>query len=91
MVVKPNAKVKGPMRLETVPGGSYAVTEHAGPYENMGATYAALCARVASGPVEGIAWDLADPPSVERYLNDPRKTKPEELRTEIWFPVTRAG
>ncbi|MFG0315564.1 MAG: GyrI-like domain-containing protein [Phycisphaerales bacterium] len=29
-----------------------------------------------------------DPPSIEVYLNDPRKTAPEELRTEIWMPVT---
>ena len=30
---------------------------------------------------------LADPPSMESYLNDPRKTAPEELRTEVWMPV----
>lgn len=91
LVVKGSPKVKGNVRLDTIRGGSYAVTEHAGSYGRLGETYAKLCARIVSAPIEGISWALAEPPSVERYLNDPRKTKEDALRTEVWFPIVRAS
>lgn len=28
---------------------------------------------------------------IEKYLNDPRKAKPEDLRTEVWTPVCAPG
>lgn len=89
LVVKGTPKVRGAVRLESVRGGSYAVTEHVGPYAGLGETYAKLCARIVSETIDGIQWGLAQPPSVERYLNDPRKTRAEELLTEVWFPVVR--
>ena len=30
---------------------------------------------------------MRDESSAERYLNDPRNTKPEDLLTEIFIPV----
>jgi len=75
------------VELRTVPACSCAVALHEGPYSLLGETYAALFARVALDTVGGRRWRLGDPPSIEQYLNDPRKTKPEDLRTEIWMPV----
>ena len=87
MVVDPNSKVKGAVELKEVKGGKYAVATHEGPYDNLGETYAGLCAAVADGAVDGRRWRLGDPPSIEVYLNDPRKTAPEDLRTEVWMPL----
>ncbi len=89
MAVKAGTKPKGEVAVRELPGGTYAVAEHVGPYDTLGRTYAGLCAAVAAGPVDGMRWSLGDPPSVEVYLNDPRKTPPEDLRTEVWMPVTR--
>jgi AraC family transcriptional regulator len=87
MVVNDKAKGKGDVQVKEVAGGAYAVTLHEGPFETIGQTYAGLCGAVASGPVEGRTWALGDPPSLEKYLTDPRRTKPEDLRTEVWMPV----
>lgn len=87
MVIKDKTKVKPPVETKDFPGGAYVVTLHEGPFDEISNTYAKLFARVASGPIDGKAWTLGDPPSLEKYLNDPRKTKPEDLRTEVWMPV----
>lgn len=88
MVVKPGTKVKAPVEMKQTPGGTYAVVMHEGPYEKFAETYAKLIGRICSGPIDGKQWKLGDPPALEKYLNDPRKTKPEDLRTEVWLPVT---
>lgn len=90
MVVGDKAKVKGDVQLQDVPGGTFCVALHEGAYERLGETYAGLCAAVCGGEVGGRRWRLGDPPSLERYLNDPRKTKPEDLRTEVWMRIERA-
>ena len=90
MVVSPGTRVKGDIQLRDVPGGTYAVTTHAGTYASMGETYAKLFAHVAEKEIAGRRFVLGTPPSLEKYLNDPRKTKPEALRTEAWMPVSPA-
>jgi AraC family transcriptional regulator len=87
MVIKDKTKVKPPVETKDFPGGAYVVTLHAGPFNEISSTYAKLFARVASGPIEGKSWTLGDPPSLEKYLKDPRKTKPEDMLTEVWMPV----
>ncbi|NQU48850.1 MAG: AraC family transcriptional regulator [Planctomycetes bacterium] len=87
MVVKPGTKVKAPLEIKEIPGGTYAVVMHEGAYKGFAGTYARLIGRICSGPIDGKQWQLGDPPALEKYLNDPRKTKPEELRTEVWLPV----
>jgi AraC family transcriptional regulator len=88
MVVDVRTKPKGDVELRDLPGGAYAVGLHEGPYERIGDSYAQLFAEVSSHPINGRTWKLGDPPALEKYLNDPRKTKPEELKTEIWMPVS---
>lgn len=85
MEIDQKAKVKGEVRAKEFAGGRYAVAVHEGPFETIGETYAGLCAAVASGAAGRVR--LGDPPSLEVYLTDPRKTKPGELRTEVWMGV----
>jgi len=52
-------------------------------YENLKVTYAQIMDWVVS---EGVG--LRDAPLFEKYLNrDPRRTKPENLSTEIYVPI----
>ncbi len=87
MVVNAKAKPKGEVQVRELEGGTFAMALHSGGYKRIGDTYARLFARVASGPIEGRTWGLGDPPTMEVYLNDPRKTKAEDLRTEVMVRV----
>ena len=87
MAVNPGTRVRGEVQLHDHPGGTYAVAVHEGPFALIGETYARLFAGVATRPLGGHLRRLGDPPSLEVYLNDPRKTEPADLRTEIWMPV----
>jgi DNA gyrase inhibitor GyrI len=66
----------------------YAAFLHVGPYENLGETYRAIFA----GWLPASGEELRDAPCYEVYLNrDPRRTKPENLRTEIHVPLREEG
>jgi effector-binding domain-containing protein len=62
-------------------GGTVASTIHVGSYRSIGRTYGALTSWVADQ-----GRQIAGPP-VEIYISDPDETPPEELRTEVRFPV----
>lgn len=82
-------RVRLPAGIEekTIAGGLYAVFLHKGSYYNLKETYAAIFA----GWVKERNVSLRDVPVVERYLNrDPRRTRPENLRTEIYIPILAA-
>ncbi|MFG0319353.1 MAG: GyrI-like domain-containing protein [Planctomycetota bacterium JB042] len=66
-----------------VEGGEYAVATHVGPYTQLEAAYDELFGRW----LPGSGRTLRDLPCYEVYLNDPRETKPEELRTAIHLPL----
>ncbi|NOY65257.1 MAG: AraC family transcriptional regulator [Nitrospirae bacterium] len=77
-------KPEGEIGVQTIPGGRYAVFLHRGPYEKFNETYGAIFSVWLPQSKES----LRDAPVFEVYLNrDPRRTKPENLRTEIWVPV----
>jgi AraC family transcriptional regulator len=67
----------------TIPAGNYAVLTHTGPYASMRAAYRWLFGDwlVRSGR------DPANGPVVEEYLNSPRETAPNDLRTLIHVPL----
>jgi AraC family transcriptional regulator len=69
--------------VQTVAGGEYATTTHAGPYNNLGHTYAELLGQWV--PRSG--RELRDVPCFEVYLNDPQSTAPEDLLTDIYAPL----
>lgn len=70
----------------TIPGGDYAVALHRGAYEDLDRTYGALGGYVAE---HGIG---RDGPIREHYLVGPDEvTRPEELRTELCWPIRSGG
>lgn len=77
-------KPEGEVGIENIAGGRYAVFLHRGPHEGLGATYDAIF----TGWLPAGGARLREAPCFEVYLNrDPRRTKPENLRTQVWVPV----
>jgi AraC family transcriptional regulator len=73
-------------RLE-IPGGLYAVHCLAGPYTRINAAVRALYTQWL--PDSGYEPD--DRPSLEHYLNSPRKVAPAALRTDLLIPIRPAN
>jgi len=79
-----NMKPAGEVGIQTIAGGRYAVFLHKGPYSTLNKTYDYIMATWY--PQSG--KKLRDLPCFELYLNrDPRRTKPENLKTEIYMPI----
>ena len=77
-------KPEGEAGIQTIAGGRYAVFLHKGPYENFSRTYDYIMAQWY--PESGERF--RDLPCFEHYLNrDPQRTKPENLRSEIYVPI----
>jgi len=73
----------GEIGVQTVAGGSYAMTTHFGPYNKLGETYSALLGQWL--PRSG--RELRKAPCFEVYLNAPDGTEPEDLITDIYAPL----
>ena len=71
----------GNIKRCTIPGGPAATTIHTGPYADIGTTYEKLTAFVKEKDLQTQSY------CYEFYLNDPGETKPEDLKTEIFFPI----
>jgi len=69
--------------IKKVQAADVAATMHKGPYDQVGATYGALAGWIAENGYEIVG------PSEEVYLSDPGKTAPDELLTEVRFPVRK--
>ncbi len=61
-----------------------AAVIHKGSYEGLPGAYEALAAWMAQHPEYRICG-----PAIDRYLNDPDTTPPEELSTGVLFPVEK--
>ena len=66
-------------------GGSMATAVHHGPYEQIAPAYHTL-----TGWISEHGHDIVGPPR-EIYLNDPRMVPPEELLTQVEFPICSAA
>ncbi len=76
--------LEGEVSLLTIAGGRYAVFLHKGSYEGFSNTYNAIYGQWLMRSNE----QLREAPVFEEYLNhDPRRTKPENLRTLIYIPI----
>ena len=65
-------------------GGQYVKFLHKGPYEKFQETYS----NIFDECLPNSNHKLRDNPCFEIYLNkDPRRTKPENLKTEIYVPI----
>lgn len=72
----PDVKIK--------PACTCAAVQHKGPYENLQYAYDALCAWLA----EHTEYRMCGP-AMDRYLNDPDSTPPDQLETGVLFPVEK--
>ena len=83
LTVDKDIQPQGEIGVQTIAGGKYAVFMHKGPYDMLGQTYGDIYRQWLPQSGE----KLRDLPCFEIYLNSPDKTKPADLRTEIWIPV----
>ncbi len=81
------AAPEGEVGVQELAGGDFARTVHQGPYENLSATYNALCGQWI--PAQG--REMRHAPSLEVYLNTPDRTPPQDLRTEVLVPLEPAA
>jgi AraC family transcriptional regulator len=73
----------GEVGVQVLEGGRWAVFLHRGPYETMWQTWNAAYRDWLPASGE----QLRDVSPYEVYLDDKSKTKPEDLRTEIYIPI----
>ena len=64
-----------------IPGGKAVVAMHTGPYSELSRTYTQLMGYLEHEQLKPTGL------SYEFYLNDPNVTPPENLQTEIVFPL----
>jgi AraC family transcriptional regulator len=76
-------KPEGEVGYKVLDGGLYAIFRHTGPYAEFSRTYDQIYLNWL--PESG--YELRDAPPLEFYLNDPDRTKPENLKTDIYVPV----
>lgn len=69
--------------VKEIPGGRYAVFLYQGPYVNLGIVYDKIYSEWL--PTSGC--ELRNIPIFEKYCNDPERTEPEKLKTEIYIPI----
>ncbi len=72
---------KGDIQPGEIPGGLLASVMHVGPYSDCGPAYEALTqfAKDQGHTPTGAAYEM--------YLNDPTVTPPEQLMTQVMFPL----
>ncbi len=74
-------RAEGRMKPGAIPGGRTAVAMHKGPYETLEKTYNGITAFIAENKASptGLCYEV--------YMSDPQNTKPEDMLTEINFPL----
>ena len=83
MVLPVAAIPKGDIGSKQLPAGRYATFLYKGPYSNLQAVYDTIYGKY----LPEMECTLREEASAERYLNDPSRTAPEDLLTEIYIPV----
>jgi AraC family transcriptional regulator len=80
-----SVKLEGEIFKQEISGGKYAIFLHVGEYSKLKETYN----DIFSNYVKRDDINLRDVPIFEKYLNrDPRRTKPENLKTQIYIPIS---
>ncbi|SHH68125.1 GyrI-like domain-containing protein [Cognatishimia maritima] len=75
------AKASGDVSADVIPATKALHALHVGPYMNMNQTHGAIWAHAKA---KGLTSAM---PVWEIYIDDPQKTAPEELRTEIYHSL----
>lgn len=76
-------RLQAPLQTFTLRAGRYAVLRYRGPYSEMHAVYHWLYGQWLANS----AFEAADAPVFEEYLNNPRDTAPPDLLTDIYLPL----
>lgn len=76
--------LSGSMSWQQIASGRYTVFTHIGPYSTLHLTWKSIYRDWL--PASGER--LRDAPPIELNLNRPESIAPDELRTEIWLPIT---
>ena len=79
----PDTNVEAPFRIVELAGGPHAVLHFKGPYSDLENVYGWLFGKW----LPGSGRDAADRPAFEIYLNDPARTPPGDLLTDICLPL----
>ncbi|HLV30211.1 MAG TPA: GyrI-like domain-containing protein [Chitinispirillaceae bacterium] len=79
--VQHDANGEGRIKPSTIPGGKVLFATHKGPYSTLENTYKEVMAYIEKNGIKTTEW------MYEMYPNSPQDTPPEELITEIYFPV----
>ena len=69
------------LKVKEIPSQEIASTIYVGPYEECMSTYKKLFGWIEEKKL------VPAGPIIEKYLNNPKEVKPEELKTEICVPV----
>lgn len=77
-------QAEAPVVADVMPGGEYAIITHKGPYEGLEEAYKRIMGQWL--PQSGREM-RDDSPTFEAYLNDPTRTPPQELLTDIHIPL----
>ena len=83
LVIHKSVQPQREIGVKEISGGRYAVFSYQGAYSNLGAVYDTIFAKWL--PSSGC--ELRNIPIFEKYCNDPSKTEPEKLKTEIYIPI----
>ncbi len=83
LVIHKSAQAQGEVGVKEITGGKYAVFLYQGIYSNLGAAYDTIFGKWLPESGHG----LRNAPCFEKYLNNPNRTKPEKLKTEIYIPI----
>lgn len=83
LVVKKKAEPQGNIGVKEIRGGKFAMFLYQGTYDNLDAAYDMIYGKLL--PENNL--QLRDYHCFEKYLNNPDKTKPEKLKTEIYVPI----
>ncbi len=70
--------------IKLKPAQLCAAVSHHGPYDELNLAYEALCRWLAENPEYRICA-----PAIDRYLNNPDNTAPDDLETGVLFPVEK--
>lgn len=83
LVLHKPTQAKGEIGVKEISGGKYAVFQYQGSYDNLGIVYDTIFNQWL---LEN-EYELRNVPSFEKYINNPDKTEPEKLKTEIYLPI----
>jgi len=79
------ANDEGNVQVKIIPEHTVIATMHNGPYDKVGPVIEGLAKYAIKNNYDIIG------PVTEIYLNNPNDTKPQDLLTEVQFPVIKIG